>query len=700
MTGFFDIVDNIQQLDPRSEILITSYKFNLDFFEKHIFSHFRPPSYPLIFIDSTEYRENEESFLKSKNAGRRYFVERIDCDNTFHPKLFFATYKNKFDLIIGSNNLTWSGYTRNAELVTHICIDDEHQDHSILLNDLKDFLQGLKELTQSNQIKQHLGKIIDSIPNQEDHTERQAWLLHNIKKGPLLFQIRNIIPEPIERIHILCPYFSQDKAIYDMISEMSDEIYVYIQQKTSNLPINTLEDFHNFNYLNVDVENNRFLHAKILFVETKSTNYCFSGSANFTDSALLTDKNVELGVLISTKMSFEKLLRQIGTVENIALSEIESQKEETIEFEESINQPKIIEAALKENRIVLTLEEIEDLSQLAIEINGVIHNLPYEIQGNSIIFTIDDTISTTLKSSAIIKLVGRQGNEELTTQFRLLFNKIIFPDEFHELNHADIDDINWLFKILNKLIKLPNLNEYFRILDEIDKKGILESKQKKSEIHNFDFTKGPYNPNEKLNDLISRFIDRHERRINHASQKCDQSEVGTVLYSLILTNKLILWSIYREIKPINELYKIKNNFKPLFTDKNNYIDKLDPESIEKCMNDYHLRSHVAMLVYLIDYMQLNSREFKPDPRLGYNAVKQVFETCTVQALEKIIEKSDPLIKQREFKEVLQQYSEIIPELKYIPMVNFEMRLNELIDQLSIRDPNHSYCNIQFIPESL
>lgn len=694
MNNSFDIIEHIRQLDPKSDVLITSYKFNSDFFEKYVFSHFRPPSYPLILIDSNEYQENEDSFQNSKNAGRRYFVEKIACSNIFHPKLFLSISQDKFEFYIGSNNLTWDGYTGNAEIITPILIDKNNSEYSYLLNDLKDFLQELMQLTKSDQIKQQINKITDAIPNEEFPWNREAWLLHNIGKKSLLLQIEEIIGGPIQKIHILCPYFSQNKAIYEKIAEICDEISFYIQQRTTNLPTKLLEDFQNFKYFNVEIENNRFLHAKIFFLETSSQNYCFSGSPNFTDSALLTNNNAELGVLIKTKFSFNGIVKQIGKIKKITLDEIESQEENIFEFKEKSQGPSIIEATVKEGKILVTLDDIQDISQFELQINGVTYPLPYTVEGNLVIFSPDENIFSILKRSAVIKLSCKKEKEEIITEFRLLFNKVIFPDELGVLNYADVDDINWFFKILNKLIQLPNLSEYFRVLNEMDEKGILESDQKKEKIAEAHFERGHYNPNEKINDLVSKFIERHNYRIKNVLKQFDRNDLGTIIFSFILTNKLIFWSIVRDIKPINELYFISNNLKSLFIEKTNFIDKLNAEDIEKCLNDYQLKCHVVVTVYLIDYLQSNSPEYADYPNLGYNPVKQKFEQNIVRALEKVIAVSNPLINQNEFRDVLHQYSEIIPQLESDSLKSIEIKLNELIKNVAVREGNKKFLEIK------
>lgn len=206
MIDFYNTLEKIKDIDPKSHVFITTYQFDPDFFEKQIFSHFKQQSFPLICVDSGEYEGKIKAFMEVKSAGRGYFVEKISCPHIFHPKLFLSISDKEIFLLIGSNNLTRQGYTTNAEIVTPVWIDLESLEHGYLLDDLKVFLQKLYDSIASVQFKEDLLSIIKLIPHQENQQRREAWILNNISEISLFQQILDIINEPVTKIHVISPF--------------------------------------------------------------------------------------------------------------------------------------------------------------------------------------------------------------------------------------------------------------------------------------------------------------------------------------------------------------------------------------------------------------------------------------------------------------------------------------------------------------
>ncbi|WP_155937437.1 phospholipase D family protein, partial [Methanoculleus sp. MH98A] len=427
MNALFDILEQVKEIDPRARVLITSYKFNPDFFEKHIFSHFHGWSYPLLFIDAAEYQEVGKSLQRSKSAGSRYFIESISCTKTFHPKVMFALSDNQALILVGSNNLTWSGYTQSAEVVTPIVVDFERPERAYLLDDFVDFLEGLSDFVGSQTYREHLQEIIHSIPKLNITEERDAWLLHSINKIPLLDQISNVIREPILKISVVSPYFAQDREFYQKMSDLCPDIHIFVQQKTSNLPVKILENFNTFTYHSFLIDNGRFLHAKILFIETDSDNYVFSGSANFSSSALITNANVEMGLLVKGNVQFQEIIKAIGKAQEISLEEVESQTVDSEILGVSPSTMKVVEAVLVGGSIAVTLESLDPALEYTVRLNGEEFSLSYTIDGSTLYFDVNEQILSLFGKSVVLSIVSKNGNELHESNMRIVYNKKIFP---------------------------------------------------------------------------------------------------------------------------------------------------------------------------------------------------------------------------------------------------------------------------------
>ena len=53
------------------------------------------------------------------------------------------------------------------------------------------------------------------------------------------------------------------------------DIHIIVQQNRSNLPVNELRDLKGLTYSILDIDDDRYLHAKIFVFETAVGNYIF-----------------------------------------------------------------------------------------------------------------------------------------------------------------------------------------------------------------------------------------------------------------------------------------------------------------------------------------------------------------------------------------------------------------------------------------
>lgn len=695
MSAFFDVVESVKEIDPRARVLFTSYKFNQDFFEKHIFSHFHGRSYPLLFIDATEYQEVGSLLQHSKYAGSRYFIESIYSQNTFHPKLIFALSEKKAHIFVGSNNLTWEGYTQSAEVITPIVVNFEEPERAYLLNDIGDFLQELLKLVESQKYQEHLKDIIDTIPRIDSTEERDAWLIHTINKVSLLDQITSIIHEPIQKISVISPYFAQERTFYQKVSDICPDIHLFIQQKTSNLPVEILKGFDSFTYHSVLVENNRFLHAKIIFFETELANYIFSGSANFSSSALITSANVEIGLLVKGNNHLREILKVIGSTQEITLEEVESQLVESTIVDNHSHTLKVIDAVLIGESISVTLDVLNPDLKYIVRLNGQEYSLPYNIDGSTLNFNLNDQILSLFHKSVIISIISQNGDIFHESNVRLVYNKKIFPLELDMLNYRSFDDANWLFSVLSKLLKLQDPTPYLNQLSALVDSEILVSDNKERMLAGSHFSVGTYNHNIMLIDLIDRCVARHQSRINGLDATLRADKFGIIVNSLILTNKLIIWAVSKGVKEYNELRHLKKNLDMFFEDKRVALINKTEGINGSYVTQLQLKYHIASQVFILDYLQIQSGELAPLPHLGYNPTKCIFEADSIAALSKAIQLDTNEFVESELSIVFDQYREIVPSLKKVSLIGVQIRLNNIIQEVNERK-SKNYQFIDFI----
>lgn len=146
-------------------LLGTTYTLSLTFFESVVW-----PTIPkgnldncLILCDILGYRRAMSEAGTLRDIGARYFVVPIAAKGKFHPKVWIAANDEKIALLVGSGNLTQSGFINNVELFWTTQFD-RHQVAGAISEDIRDFLSGLKSLVDLNLPSNYLARnLIQSL---------------------------------------------------------------------------------------------------------------------------------------------------------------------------------------------------------------------------------------------------------------------------------------------------------------------------------------------------------------------------------------------------------------------------------------------------------------------------------------------------------------------------------------------------------
>ena len=704
MSEKVDLLEEIQKVHPKSQILIATYEYSQQFFEKEILPIFKDKTLPIILVDYNEYQRNALNFGKSKLAGRKYFIDSIKLEDKkfFHPKLFLAVNKKQIRILIGSNNLTYKGYKKNAELIVSIVIDFESEENIELINDLSDYIEQIHNMV-GNKYKKYIKKMSTTIDKYKkkftEKGEKSAWLLHNIDK-PFLNQIKNIIRNNILEIYVISPFFSQDKNFYEDFLKTCSNINIIIQQGKNTLPKDLLGDLNEINFYQLII-NERFLHSKFIFFRTAEKKYYFCTSANFTRPALLSNENIESGILSTTDLSLKEFVERMGGLREIKLNEIETMKQR-IENEVEKIDFSIAEAYRKENNLIIKLSEDFNLNngKFRLYLNDENKNFNYEQEGEFIKFEIPDNEEELLEKSLVVKLVFKNDTGEKYSDYRLVKNQQIFPEHLNFLNSYDVNDSNYFYKILNKIVNLPKpepikdipfievlellveeevFNFIFPELEIVKLKKMLAKKStSKSESKN-----ESNNTSKKrldLSSIIKKILNKYQKRIDTAIKKQDANNVISNIKSFIFTNKSILWAIKNDKNySIRKLSKIRINIKKFFED---YLPIIYKKGNSKLIENRLLKYHLLVQTFIIHYLQTKSGEFEPSSRMGYNTVKYVFEKTTISALYYICSYEGFNFSDKVILDVLNEYGVIFNEILKVKPKSIISNINYLASKLS------------------
>lgn len=267
--------------------------------------------YVVVLMDSGQLAlELGDKLRRPTGAGRRYGLLPIVCRNAFHPKVALLVGPKNARVLIGSHNLTMSGFMRNRE-VTNVIDVGGPKDRvgaaavvevlefctawgSSLAPPLKRAIEDFRNVCRTYLGPSPEGTEVDVIGSRPD--------------GPSLWQrVRRRLPDAVKRVAILGPFFDQELAFVRRVMEdlRPEELTIGVDPETVSFPGNTkrlprgvrVVDAHD---LDPGHEGRGYLHAKAILIQGDSKQVLITGSANPSAAAWLApagSRNAEIVVV-------------------------------------------------------------------------------------------------------------------------------------------------------------------------------------------------------------------------------------------------------------------------------------------------------------------------------------------------------------------------------------------------------------------
>jgi len=230
------VLDRLPAEEPCQGALFTSYAFNPDFFEKHVLrTVLRLTSDPV--EQAERYHHEARRALQEtpvvaivdaaeRQPGRRLPFDLLEVsDVVFHPKTTLLLYRKFAHLMIGSGNLTYSGYGKNAELFLCTKLAYDQSADVALLTAFDQHLDRLGSLVRRSgtQLKSFRDELQRRLPSGAPDTRSpQPLALLDSMTGPIIEQFAALLPDNalIESIGMLAPFYERDDAERDEASEL------------------------------------------------------------------------------------------------------------------------------------------------------------------------------------------------------------------------------------------------------------------------------------------------------------------------------------------------------------------------------------------------------------------------------------------------------------------------------------------------
>jgi hypothetical protein len=308
--------------------LITTFNATLPFYEEFLLRRLIAAGsrYNVVMMDAAQCAQVWASeAARPRLAGHAYALFPMKVPGAFHPKVCLLAGPRKASLLIGSHNLTLSGFGYNREVTNWIDIAGaKDADGVAALADTWALLemwisQQASHLPDSLlESARVLAKFIAPLTQRIAATGGSDVLGQSLSGQSLFEQLKARVPKQVERILVMGAFFDSE---FGLLRSLSDqwpmaEVVVLIDPATVHLG----KCLDNVSCRFVDARSlwpdkaQRYLHAKAIYFESAQGDLFVSGSANPSQPAWLGTAaygNVE-AVVVRTGSAAKDILGAMG----------------------------------------------------------------------------------------------------------------------------------------------------------------------------------------------------------------------------------------------------------------------------------------------------------------------------------------------------------------------------------------------------
>lgn len=304
-----DGVKLLQELKSGSyqAAVLASYNVNFQFFEEVVLRALRSRGcdHNVLLMDAGQCASALTDLeLSPRAAGRHYSLVPVAAPGAFHPKFVLLLGKRQSKVLVGSHNLTLSGFGINREISNVLTIDDRRTEalaravFRFALEWAQAAAPGLAELVDA--MRGWAPWLGASGRDPED-----VVVLGTVPSGPSLWsQLRPRLDDQVVRVTVVGPYFDERLAFLQKLRMdfPKAEVIVAISPEHSEIAPAVALRLAGAHFKDIDgwnEANKRSVHAKLLLFDfANGESLLVSGSANPSAPAWLDGerRNAELVV--------------------------------------------------------------------------------------------------------------------------------------------------------------------------------------------------------------------------------------------------------------------------------------------------------------------------------------------------------------------------------------------------------------------
>lgn len=219
------VLDRLPAEEPCLGAVFTSYSFDPGFFEDHVLrAVLRLTSDPV--EQGARYHSEARSVLQEtpvavivdageRRPGRRLPYDLLEISDTvFHPKAVLLLYKDHARFMVGSGNLTYSGFGGNVELFLTLELKYDDAADASILQAFDGHLNRIASLTRQKgtQLGLFRSELVRRMGAATADSSVPAMVLVDSTVAPIIEQLQALLPQNavIERIGMLAPFYESD----------------------------------------------------------------------------------------------------------------------------------------------------------------------------------------------------------------------------------------------------------------------------------------------------------------------------------------------------------------------------------------------------------------------------------------------------------------------------------------------------------
>lgn len=274
--------------------LITTFNATLPFYEEFVLRRLMAAGsrYNVVLMDAAQCAQVWASdAARPRLAGHGYALLPMKVPGAFHPKVCLLAGPGKAAILIGSHNLTLSGFGYNREVTNWIdVVGSKDADGVAALADTWGLIEAWVN-QQANSLPESLleaalalGKFVTPLTQKAKGSGQSCVLGQSLAGQSLFEQVAARVPSRVERIVVLGAFFDTELTMLRKLSDQwpTAEVVVLIDPDTVHLGGNLAKVRCRF----VDArslwgdQGQQYLHAKVVYFESLQGDVLVSGSAN------------------------------------------------------------------------------------------------------------------------------------------------------------------------------------------------------------------------------------------------------------------------------------------------------------------------------------------------------------------------------------------------------------------------------------